>query len=126
VDDISGRRIEEVGIGDGTAGRAEVRRADEEPRTDRGERGAELAAVFRDREAADRPVERGREGRRVGAGRGYRERDAKRQRRKRGARGAETPARAASRERRRDPQCFSFATASFISGTALKRSATRP
>jgi hypothetical protein len=123
---LAGRGIEDVRVRVRVAG-TEVRRADDEPRADGAERPAEAAAVLGDREPANRPVE----GRGAGV-RGRRRRDEEKSRDECDAEAPQLVAMeradtiVAMPDRRRGDQCFSLATASFISGTALKRSATRP
>jgi hypothetical protein len=111
----------------GPAGAVEVRGADEQLGAGNGEGGAEVAAVLAHGETADRAVERGvaRADRRRHDGAEEKARDGadEEARDERGDPASQLVARGI---RGRHPQCFSFATASFISGTALKRSATRP
>ncbi len=118
VDQVAGRRVEDVRVRVGRAGAVEVRGADQQAVADREERLSEVAAVLGDREPADRTEQRG-----VGGVDGARR---NREMEDRDERGEESPAPVAGGRGGVGPQCFSLATASFISGTALKRSATRP
>jgi hypothetical protein len=117
VEHLGGGGVEDVRVRVRRAVPVEVRRADDQSITDRSESPSEMAAIRGYGETTNGAEQGsfGTAGRRRGG-------EAKR----RDERGDESPAPVAEGRGGVGPQCFSFATASFISGTALNRSATRP